>query len=257
MTRLDGLAQLPLTATLPLAALLGLVAGSFIATLVLRWGAGQSIFGRSHCDGCGRTLNAIDLIPLVGWLVRRGRCPACGGAINPLHLRVELASALIGVASVALLPGAAGWCLALFGWMLLPLALLDWRHYWLPDALTGALAVTGLLAAGPLLGTTLPARLTGAIAGGMTLGLLAWLFVRARGREGMGGGDPKLAAAIGCWFGWMPLPLVFLLASGGGIVWALVQKKDVPIADRHIAFGAFMAAAAWLTVPIWAYIVTG
>lgn len=257
MTLASGLAQLPLVAALPLAALLGLVVGSFIATLVLRWGAEQSILGRSRCDGCGRTLGVIDLIPLVGWLVRRGRCQQCGAAIDPLHMRVELVSVLIGVVGVAVLPGVAGWSLALFGWLLLPLALLDARHFWLPDILTGMLAVIGLLLAGPLLDSSLPARLTGAIAGGVTLALLAALFVRARGREGMGGGDPKLAAAIGCWLGWVPLPLMFLLASSSGIVWALAQKKDVPISDRHIPFGAFMAAAAWATVPVWTYFITG
>lgn len=257
MTLAAGLVQMPLFAALALAALLGLIAGSFIATLALRWGAGQSIFGRSRCDGCGRTLGAIDLIPLLGWLIRRGRCQSCGAVIDPLHLRVELGCALIGVASVALLPGAAGWCLALLGWMLLPLALLDARHYWLPDALTGALALIGLLAAGPLLDTGIAARLTGAVAGGVTLGVLAWLFARLRGREGMGGGDPKLAAAIGCWLGWMPLSLMFLLASGGGIIWALAQKKDVPIADRHVPFGAFMAAAAWIAAPLWVFLSAG
>lgn len=257
MTLVDALMHLPREAAIPLAALVGLIAGSFIATLVLRWGAGRSIFGRSQCDGCGRMLGLVDLVPLVGWLVRRGRCQACGGHIDRLHMRVEVGCALIGAFSLALMPGYAGWTLALFGWMLLPLALLDVRHFWLPDALTGALAVAGLLVAGPLLDTALAARLTGAVAGGVTLGVLAWLFVRMRGRDGMGGGDPKLAAAIGCWLGWVPLPTMFLLASGGGIVWALCQKKDVPISDRHIPFGAFMAAAAWLAVPLWTYLSAG
>lgn len=257
MTLNAALAELSAWAAAPIAALLGLIAGSFNATLVLRWGAGRSIFGRSACDGCGRTLGFVDLVPLIGWLVRRGRCSACGAAIDPLHLRIELASAGIGIASVLLLPGVAGWCLALFGWLLLPLALLDLRHFWLPDALTAVLAFAGLLLAGPLLGSSWAARMTGAIAGGVTLGVLAWLFARARGRAGMGGGDPKLAAAIGCWIGWVPLPFMFAVASFGGIVWAMLQKRDVPISDRHIPFGTFMAAAAWVTVPVWAYIIAG
>lgn len=235
-----------------LAALLGLIAGSFTATLVLRWESGRSIGGRSRCDGCGRTLGIVDLVPLGAWLLRRGRCPACGSAIDPLHLRVELASATVGVASILLVPGLGGWCLALMGWMLLPLALLDARRTWLPDALTGALAIAGLLLAGPLLATTLLERLAGAAAGGLTLALVAALFLRLRGREGMGGGDPKLMAAIGCWLGWMPLPLVLLIASGAGIIWALAtQKGDVTIRDRHIPFGVFLAVAAWLAPPLW------
>lgn len=247
----SGLDLLPPVAGAGLAALLGLIAGSFVATLVLRWGAGQSIFGRSRCDGCGRTLGLVDLIPLVGWLVRRGLCQTCGTQIDRLHLQVELAAAVIGALALAWMPGYAGWSLALFGWMLLPLALLDARYFWLPNRLVAALALGGLLAAEPMLGTEPISRLIGAAVGGLTLLLLAEAFKRLRGRDGMGGGDPKLAAAIGCWLGWMPLPVMFLLASGGGIVWALAQKKDVPITDRHIPFGAFMAAAAWLAVPVW------
>lgn len=248
---------LPPLAGVGLASLLGLIAGSFIATLVLRWGAERSIFGRSRCDGCGRTLGLVDLIPLIGWLVRRGRCQACGARINPLHLQVELAAAAIGVAALTQAPGYAGWSLALFGWMLLPLALLDARYFWLPNILVGALALGGLLFGAPLLDTALVSRMAGAAFGGLTLLLLAEAFKRLRGREGMGGGDPKLAAAIGCWLGWMPLPVMFLLASASGIVWGLMQKKDVPITDRHIPFGAFMAAAAWLAVPLWPALVTG
>jgi leader peptidase (prepilin peptidase) / N-methyltransferase len=251
----DALDALPLAAGLSLQVLLGLCAGSFIATLVLRWGAGRSVLGRSACDGCGRTLGALDLVPVAGWLLRRGRCAACGGRIDPLHLRVELGGAAIGAAAWLLMPGSGGFALALFGWMLLPLALLDARHYWLPDALVAPLALAGLLLGGWVSGIPLPDRLVGAVAAGGVLAALAALFQRLRGHAAMGGGDPKMAAAIGAWLGWMPLPIMFLLASGGGILWALVgAKKNVPITDRHIPFGTFMAGAAWLALPLWALI---
>jgi leader peptidase (prepilin peptidase)/N-methyltransferase len=247
-----ALDALPLTAALPLAALLGLVLGSFIATLVLRWGAGQKLSGRSRCDGCARALSPLELVPLIGgW---RGRCAACGARIDPLHRRVELAAAGLGAASVVLIPGAGGWVLALFGWMLLPLALLDARHYWLPDALTAPLAVAGLLLAGPMLDSSLPARLTGAIAGGATLGLLALLFRRMRGRDGMGGGDPKLAAAIGAWLGWVPLPVMLLIASAGGIAWVLASARGADLSERQIPFGVFLCAAAWVTAALWGFV---
>lgn len=247
-----ALDALPLSAAVPLAVLSGLCLGSFVATLVLRWGEGRSILGRSACDSCGRTLTPVDLVPLLGWLVRRGRCQQCGAVIDPLHLRVELAAAAIGALAVLLMPGAGGWLLALMGWMLLPLALLDARHFWLPDALVAPLALAGLLLAGPMLGTSLLDRLIGAVAAGLTLALLAALFVRLRGREGMGAGDPKLAAAIGSWLGWMPLPFMLLIASAGGILWALAgNKKNVPVTDRHIPFGSFMAGATWIAVPLW------
>jgi leader peptidase (prepilin peptidase) / N-methyltransferase len=231
----------------------GLVFGSFIATLVLRWPAGRSVFGRSQCDGCGRPLGAPDLVPLLSALISRGRCRTCRAPIDRFHWQVELGSAAIGVIALALVPGAAGWLWALLGWLLLPLALLDARHFWLPDRLNALLAVAGLLFAGPMLGTSLLDRWIGALAGGAVLALVAWAYRRARGAEGMGGGDPKLVAAIGAWLGWQALPPMLLLASLGGIVWALIvqRKGDRALGARRVPFGVFACTAAFATVPLW------
>lgn len=238
------------------AALIGAILGSFIATLVLRWPAGRSLLGRSRCDECARPLGPRDLVPLLSALFLRGNCRRCDAPIDPFHGRVELASALLGGVALALMPGTAGWLWALFGWLLLPLILLDARHYWLPDLLNLILAVTGLLIAGPLLGASLLDRWLGALAGGLILAGLAWTYRRTRGREGMGGGDPKLVAAIGGWLGWQPLPLMLLLASLGGIVWALAtqEKGDAPLAPRRVPFGLFAGIAAWTAVPLWLFI---
>lgn len=244
---------LPMGAGVGIAALVGLILGSFIATLVLRWPDGRSLLGRSQCDGCGRPLGPLDLVPLASALVQRGRCRSCGARIDPIHMQVELASGLIGALALSIMPGLAGWLWALFGWLLLPLALLDARHMWLPDRLSAVLAVVGLLLAGPLLGTALLDRWIGALAGGVLLALVALAYRRGRGQEGMGGGDPKLAAAIGCWIGWQALPLMLLLASAGGMAWALATegKGDRPLSMRAIPFGIFLAIAAWATVAIW------
>ena len=160
---------------------------------------------------------------------------------------------LIGAIALVIMPETVGWLWALFGWMLLPLALLDARHFWLPDRLSALLAVAGLLLAGPLLGAPLLDRWIGALAGGAALALIAWAYRRARGGEGMGGGDPKLVAAIGCWLGWQALPLMLLLASLGGIVWALLvqQKGDRPLGQRPVPFGVFACTAAFAAVPLW------
>lgn len=160
---------------------------------------------------------------------------------------------LIGAGALAIMPGSAGWIWALFGWLMLPLVLLDARHYWLPDPLNLLLAMVGLLLAGPLLETTLLDRWVGALAGGFSLALLAWAYRRARGADGMGGGDPKLVAAIGAWLGWQALPLMLLLASLGGIVWALAlqRKGDQPLAPRRVPFGVFMCVAAFAAVLLW------
>ena len=256
MTILDAL---PIGAGVFLAGLIGLVLGRFMATLVLRWPVGRSVLGRSQCDSCGRQLGALDLLPLLSAIASRGRCRECGGAIDPFHWRVELGSALIGVAALGSMPGIVGWLWALFGWLLLPLALLDARHYWLPDRLSAVLAVAGLLLAGPMLATSLTDRWIGALAGGLILAAIAWAYRRLRGGEGMGGGDPKLVAAIGCWLGWQALPLMLLLASLGGIVWALIaqRKGDQPLGERRVPFGLFACIAAWAAVPLWPLLIIG
>lgn len=250
MTALDAL---PFGMGVGFAVLIGLVLGSFVATLVLRWPVGRSVLGRSQCDGCGRPLGIAELVPLLSAILARGRCPKCRAAIDPFHWRVELGSALIGGIALMIMPGTSGWLWALFGWLLLPLALLDARHFWLPDRLSALLAVVGLLLAGPLLDASLLDRWIGALAGGAVLALIAWAYRRTRGGEGMGGGDPKLVAAIGCWIGWQALSLMLLLASLGGIVWAVIaqRKGDQPLVQRRVPFGVFACAAAFATVPLW------
>ncbi len=244
---------LPMIGGVFFAGLIGLILGSFIATLVLRWPAGRSVLGRSQCDGCGRPLRAWELVPLLSALGMRGVCARCGMRIDPFHGRVEIASGLIGVIALVLLPGVAGWLWALFGWLLLPLALLDARHFWLPDRLNAVLAIVGLLLAGPVLGASVIDRWIGALAGGLILAGIAWVYRRLRGGEGMGGGDPKLVAAIGCWLGWQALPLMLLLASLGGLLWALIAhgKGDRPLTRRRVPFGLFACVAAWATVSLW------
>ncbi|WP_235303513.1 prepilin peptidase [Sphingopyxis sp. MWB1] len=250
---LGALDALPWTWGVIFGALLGLIWGSFAATLVLRWPAGRSLGGRSACDGCGRSLGVRDLVPLLSARWRRGRCPDCGAAIDPFHDRVELGAAMIGAAALAIMPGLAGWSWALFGWLLLPLALLDARHYWLPDRLTLPLAVIGLVAGGALLDLGIWDRWMGAVAGGLSLLLVAWGYRRLRGSEGMGGGDPKLFAAIGAWTGWQALPFILLIASLCGLGWALAsqQKGDTPLVMRRIPFGSFLCVAAWAGLPLW------
>lgn len=248
-----ALDALPFAAGVGFALLAGLILGSFIATLVLRWPDGRSVMGRSRCDACDHPLRPLELVPLASMLLLRGRCRRCGAPIAPFHAQVELAAGLIGAISLTLFPGTMGWLWALFGWLLLPLALLDARHMWLPDRINAVLAVAGLFFAGPLLGTDLLARWIGAVVGGGGLALVALAYRRRTGRDGMGGGDPKLAAAIGAWIGWQALPLTILLASAGGIIWALFTqgKGDRPLSLRAIPFGTFLAIAAWATVPVW------
>lgn len=221
---------------------LGAVAGSFLATLAMRWPAGRSVLrGRSACDGCGVTIAPWRLVPLLSYAVVRGRCADCGAAIDWRHPVMEAMCAAIGGVALLVAPGWAGWSGALLGWMLAALALLDFDHFWLPDRLTLPLVVLGLLVGEPLLVD----RVIGALAGWLMLAAAASAYRRARGRIGLGQGDAKLLGAIGAWLGWQPLPWVVLAACMIGLGVALIGR--LRSGDR-LPFGTLLAGVTW---PIW------
>lgn len=231
--------------------LLGLVVGSFIATLVLRWPNGESVSsGRSRCDHCGQRIKIRDLIPLVSFALRRGKCRKCGARIDRTHLVVEGLCGLIGGTAMLVAPGHAGLTGALFGWLLVALAALDLRHFWLPDRLTATLALVGLAAGLTGLAPPFLDRAIGAAAGFGVLVVIARAYRWLRKREGLGGGDPKLLGAIGVMLGWQALPYVVLGASGVGLLYVglrIVGGQKPGLTDR-LPFGALMALAA---LPIW------
>lgn len=233
-------------------ALIGVIIGSFIATLVIRWPVGRSIIsGRSHCDGCARTLTVRELIPLLSFVVQRGRCRGCGAAINPRHVYVELICGLICAAALAVSPDEAGAAGAVFGWVLVALIMLDAEHFWLPDKLVLPLGVVGLLVGTAGIGIGLNDRLYGAVGGFLSFELIRMTYRLSRGREGLGGGDPKLLGAIGAWLGWQVLPFVVLGASAVGLLWVLsklVRGQAVSASDR-VPLGALLAVAAMAVWP--------
>nr|WP_278254206.1 A24 family peptidase [Sphingobium sp. BYY-5] len=230
-------------------ALAGAILGSFLATLILRWPQGRSVMrGRSACDGCGRTLTARDLVPLLSALLSRGRCRTCGAGIDPIHGRVEAGCAFIGMLALGFVPdlGGIGW--ALLGWLLLTLALLDWRHFWLPDALTYPLAFLGFTLGLWATDVMLTDRIIGAAIGYGALLAIALGYKALRGREGLGLGDAKLLGALGAWFGWQALPFILLIASLFGLMVMLVTGQARQPTAR-VPLGIFLALAAlpgWL-----------
>ncbi|KQM63628.1 peptidase A24 [Sphingomonas sp. Leaf17] len=229
---------------------LGAIFGSFIAALLVRWPDGRTMGGRSACDSCGRTLSALDLVPIVSAIALRGRCRGCGTEIAPLHWRVEVLALVIGAVAGWVAPGGVGVAGAVFGWLLLALGGLDLITFWLPDRLTGMLAVAGLVGGVAGLAPDLSDRLIGGVAGFGALWLIALAYRRVRGREGMGGGDPKLLGAIGLWLGWRMLPAVLLLACliGLGVVLAMRITGRAVAADTALPLGTLMAVAAY---PAW------
>jgi leader peptidase (prepilin peptidase)/N-methyltransferase len=239
----------PLGATL--GGVAGAIAGSFLGTLILRWPQGRGVSrGRSACDGCGRLLSAVDLVPLLSALVQRGQCRTCGAAIDPLHGRVEAGCAIIGALALGFAPdpGGIGW--ALLGWLLLTLAVLDKRHFWLPDALTLPLAFLGFTIGLWTTDVAMVDRVIGAVAGYGALLAVTVGYRLLRGRDGLGLGDAKLLGALGAWFGWQALPFILLLGASLGLIAVLAAMalgRAVNGATR-VPLGTFLALAA---VPGW------
>lgn len=227
--------------------MLGLIFGSFIATVAIRWPMERTVLsGRSACDGCGRVLSAHELVPLVAYVALRGRSACCRQRIAPIHPVCEAAGAAIGVVAGAVAPDTAGLVGAILGWQLLQLAALDWRALWLPNILTAALALSGLLLGEP----AITDRLIGGVAGFASLWIVAAGYARWRGREGLGGGDPKLFGAIGLWLGWRALPAVLLLACAMGLAWALIGRLD---RDARLPLGTLLALggfALWIAATL-------
>jgi leader peptidase (prepilin peptidase)/N-methyltransferase len=227
---------------------LGAILGSFIAALVIRWPQGRSVLaGRSQCDACDAVLGPVDLVPLLSALVLRGRCRRCDAAIDPLHWRVELGGLAIGVSAGLMMGGPAALAVAVFGWLLLALAALDMTEFWLPDRLTLALALAGIASGISGIAPPLEDRLIGGVAGFAALWAIGAAYKAARGREGLGGGDPKLLGAIGLWLGWRMLPILVVLASmvGLGVVLFWLVTGRGARADDRLPFGALLAIAAY------------
>lgn len=236
--------------------LLGLIFGSFIAAVTVRMPRDEEIVVTpSHCMSCGETLKPWQLIPAVSWLIQRGRCAMCGAAVSPRYILIECGAAAIGVWA-ALAGFELGWVFvaatAVMGWQLLLIALIDAENFWLPDELTLPLIGTGLIAGAVIARGWPVSQLIGAVAGFGILWLLAELYRRVRGREGLGGGDPILFAGAGAWVGWAGLPTVLLWACAAGfsiVLTLLITRRKVEMTQK-LPFGTFLAIGIWLT---WLY----
>ncbi|MDS4014680.1 MAG: A24 family peptidase [Candidatus Accumulibacter sp.] len=200
---------------------------------------------RSRCPACGHTIGILENIPLLSWLVLRGRCAACAAPISVRYPLVEAGSGL-ACAYTALHFGFA-WTTAgamLLIWCLLALTCIDLDKQVLPDLITLPLLWAGLIFNIFASFTDLQSAVIGAVSGYLSLWLVYWAFKLTTGKEGMGYGDFKLLAALGAWLGWQILPLTILLSSllGAvvGVTLIVVTKRgrNVPI-----PFGPYLAAA--------------
>lgn len=201
----------------------------------------------SRCPQCGHRIRWYENVPLVSWIVLRGRCSACGASIGWRYPLVELLTgALFALIAWRLGPTASTmlWCVAAA--LLVAMSAIDWDTTVLPDTLTLSLLWLGLLAAaaGGLPGVDLRTSVIGAAAGYGALWAVYWVFRRATGKEGMGFGDFKLLAALGAWLGWTALLPIVLGASIVGAVAGLAMKATGALREgRFVPFGPFLAAA--------------
>jgi leader peptidase (prepilin peptidase)/N-methyltransferase len=205
---------------------------------------------RSRCPHCGHQITLLENIPLLSYLMLRGRCGHCGAGISKRYPTVELISAALSAfAAWHFGFGAAAAGALLFVWAMVALTFIDLDTQLLPDDLTLPLLWLGLAFN---LGATyaeLPSAVIGAMAGYLALWGVFWLFKLATGKEGMGYGDFKLLAAIGAWLGWPLLPLTILLSSLVGALVGIVlivfgrHGRNVPI-----PFGPYLAAAGLIAL---------
>ena len=204
----------------------------------------------SRCPHCGHRISALENIPVLSYLVLRGRCRGCSARISPRYPVIELVTAVLSVITVMHFGFTLQAVAALaFTWMMIPLCMIDYDTQLLPDTMTLPLLWVGLLLS---LGTVFvdsQTSIIGAVAGYLTLWSVYHIFRLLTGKEGMGYGDFKLLGAIGAWVGWQALPVVILFSSVVGAVTGIVliaaKSHD---RGQPIPFGPFLACAGWITL---------
>jgi leader peptidase (prepilin peptidase) / N-methyltransferase len=260
-----------------LAALLGLLIGSFLNVVIHRlpkmmerqWAvecaslsgsappaaaAYNLVVPRSACPHCGHAIRWYENLPVLSYVLLRGKCSACGASISLRYPAIELLNAALFAACAwqwGITPTAGAW--AVFCAVLLTLAAIDWDTTLLPDDLTLPLLWGGLCAAAVgWIATPFLHAFWGAVAGYLSLWLVFWAFKLVTGKDGMGYGDFKLFAALGAWFGWQALVPIILMASVVGAVVGITMKFSSKLREGgYVPFGPFLAAAGftalWVT----------
>ena len=228
------------------AALVGACVGSFLNVCVYRLPEGLSVVTpRSRCSACGTQIGWRDNIPIVSWLLLRGRCRSCGERISPQYAIVELVTALIWLA--AAVRYGMDWqalSVAVFFTLLLGIALTDLRTYIIPDEFSVGGAVFGLLISFAPGGIAPLHSFLGALAGFGFLYLAAEIGERMLKKPAMGGGDIKMMAMVGAFLGPMGTVLtIFLGALVGTIVFLPISLRT----QKLVPFGIFLALGAAVT----------
>ena len=206
---------------------------------------------RSACPSCQTQILARDNVPILSWVILRGRCRQCQHPISKRYPIVEAATALLGLWVAWVMGPDVSTLLAIaLVWTLWTLTLIDWDTQLLPDQLTLPLTWAGLIAAAlPVWPVSVTDALWGAVAGYLSLWTVFHLFRLITGKHGMGAGDFKLLAALGAWLGWQYLPMIIILSS---LVGALIGIVCIALkrmgAQAPMAFGPYLAGAGLLAL---------
>ena len=200
---------------------------------------------RSACPHCGHQITALENIPVISWLLLRGKCSSCKAPISARYPAIEVLSALLSAGLVWHFGfGWTGMATLVFGWLLIAMTFIDLDTQLLPDDLTLPLLWLGLLVNVKGLFVPLQDAVLGAAAGYMALWTVYWVFKLVRGKEGMGYGDFKLLAALGAWMCWQMLPAIILLSSIVGAVVGISMMIAARMGfDHKIPFGPYLAGA--------------
>jgi leader peptidase (prepilin peptidase)/N-methyltransferase len=207
-------------------------------------------FPASRCNSCGHQIRWYENIPVISWLVLRGRCSQCKTSISARYPLIEaLSGVLCGIIAWQYGFTTVGFALMLLTWALIALTFIDVDHQLLPDSITLPLLWLGLLLNSFELFTTLESAVWGAILGYLALWSVYWAFKLLTGKEGMGYGDFKLLAALGAWGGAISLPMIILFSSVAGVLLAgiliALRKHN---AANPLPFGPYLAIAGWCAI---------
>ena len=230
---------------------LGLIIGSFLTVCIYRVPRELSIVSpRSACVSCNQTICWYDNIPILSFLLLRGRCRYCQASILPRYPIIELSNGL-GYMAVLWRFGW-GWesvVYATFFSALLTITWIDWDHQIIPDVISLPGIILGILAASTVLPTGFVNSMIGVLVGGGVLLFMAWISPFLFGKEGLGGGDIKLLAMVGAFLGWQAALATLMLASiVGAVIGIVLLAFKVLKRGQYIPFGPYLALGAVLAL---------
>lgn len=274
MQWIDLLAQTP-SLYLVCVAIFGLLIGSFLNVVILRlpimllhdWTLQcyeflkqtppaltpkpfNLVTPRSQCPHCQHPIGALENIPVISFLLLKGRCKACHQPISWRYPLIEILTAIFSVVTAYYFGFTwIAFFALIFTWALIVLTMIDIDHQLLPDNIVLPLLWLGIILNIFSTYTDLKSAVLGVVFGYLFLWLIYWLFKLITHKEGMGHGDFKLLAMLGAWLGWQALPEIILLSSAVGAIVGItlvVFKKHAR--SKPIPFGPFLAMAGWISL---------